>query len=88
MAVFRKSSQSKTKTVMRIQRSLKHDRSNIPLYEDMNVAEPAKKSVTATDSYFAKISENTLPHYRICDLVWFLLKTLCTNMGIEVSADA
>ena len=88
IAVFQQNSQSKTKTVMRIKRSLKWYGSNVALYEDINVSEPAKKSVTATGSYFAEISEDTLKHYRTCGLVWFLLKTLCTDMGSKVSAVA
>ena len=47
MAVFQKISQPKTKTVMRIQRRSKRHRSNFPLYEDISVSEPSKKSITA-----------------------------------------
>ena len=47
MAVFQKNSQPKTKTVMRIQRRSKRHRSNFPLYEDISLSEPSKKSITA-----------------------------------------
>ena len=43
MAVSQQNSQPKTKTVMRIQRRSKRHRSNVPLYEDINVSEPARK---------------------------------------------
>ena len=76
MAVVQKNSKPKTKTAMRIQSRSKRNRSNVPLYEDISVSEPAKKSVTATGSYFGEISEDMLHHYRTCDLVWFLLKAL------------
>ena len=79
MAVFQQNSQPKTKTVMRIQRRSKRHRSNVPLYEDINVSETVKKSVTTTDSYFAEISEDTF---------WFLLQTLCMNMGSKASVKA
>ena len=72
---------------MHIQRRSKRHRSNAPLYEETNVSEPAKKNVIATGSYFAEISEDTVQHYRTCGLVWFLLKTLCTNMGSKHLAD-
>ena len=87
MAVFQQNSQPKTKTVMRIQRRSKRHRSNLLFYESINVSKPAKKSVTGTGSYFTDISEDTLQHYRICDLVWFLLKTFRKNMGSKVNAD-
>lgn len=73
---------------MCVQRRSESHRSNVPLYDDIKVSKPAKTSVTATGSFFAETSEDTLQHYRTCDLVWFLLKTLCTNMGSKVSADA
>ena len=88
LTVFQQNSQPKTKSVMRIQRRSKRHRSNAPLYEETNVSEPAKKNVIATGSYFAEISEDTVQHYRTCGLVWFLLKTLCTNMGSKHLADA
>ena len=88
MTAFQTNFPPKTKTVMHIQRGSKGHRSKAPLYEDTNLSEPVKKSVTATVNYFAEISEVTLQAYCIYDLVWFLLKTLCINMGSKVCADA
>ena len=67
--------------------STRRHRLNVPLYEDINVSEPAKKSLKATGSYFAETSEDRLQYYRTCDLVWFLLKTLCASMRSNVNAD-
>ena len=44
--------------------STRRHRLNVPLYEDINVSEPAKKSLKATGSYFAETSEDRLQYYR------------------------
>ena len=87
MAALQKNFPPNTKTVMHIQRRSKGRRSKAPLYEDTNLSEPVKKSFTATVDYFAEISEVTL-HCCTYDLVWFLLKALCINMGSKICADA
>lgn len=89
MAVFQQKLKPTTKTVMRIQRRSKRHRSNVSLYEDINVCEKLPRKVLQQRVVnFVEISEDTSQHYRTYDLVWFLLKTSCVNMASKVSRDA
>ena len=84
MAVFQQNVQVKEEIVLKIKRTSKRHRRNVPFYEDLTVFEPAKKSLTQSTSYLEKISNDASECNGKSDMVWFLTKCLYSNMGDKV----
>ena len=85
MSAFQQCLQPREKVVMKVQRKSGRLRQNVQFYEDLSVCEPARKSATQSANYFEEITNTSFEKYRHFDLVWCLMKSLCSNLGDAVS---